>query len=96
MSKFKVGERVAVYQCEKRWLDKVARMNGELLFFECLGGPFHPKQCRKLVKKKRREFWVNAGWAKYVNIRTDCEFYAPVSEVEPEDKTSWFKVRVVK
>lgn len=71
MSKeLKVGDRVAVYESRTRetgrvkeiresgavvvQLDREAVVGGETLWV-------HPKQCRRLVKKRRMEFWIRVA-----------------------------------
>lgn len=75
-SKFKVGEKVAVYtgtespERLKIAIRSVGRVvgdwNDELIRVEISnGGPtfgFHPKQCRRLVKKPRRRVWIDKGF----------------------------------
>lgn len=64
VSKFKVGERVAVYTGGGRIHGVVQEIKGDRILvrsrddtFEAF---FHPKQLRRLLPKKpRREFWVN-------------------------------------
>lgn len=59
---FKAGDRVKVYPIAK---------NGEVITFDVSGNIavgfddnagsmqfFHPKQCRKLIKKERRRVWI--------------------------------------
>lgn len=66
--KFKVGDRVAVYNWK-------GRQTGKICVVEATGEEFcigldklheghdsiqaHPKQCRRLVKKERRRVWVD-------------------------------------
>lgn len=60
MSKFKVGDRVAIYNGTRR-VDKVQfiTLTGGIVTFEGPSGmAYHPKQCRRLKPKKRREIWV--------------------------------------
>lgn len=73
MSKFQVGDRVAVYSGPRRFIGRVNSAIGTLgdsnyhsvhviedgFYLVHEDGPFHPKQCRKLKAKTRREFWVN-------------------------------------
>lgn len=74
---FKVGDSVSYYFIDstenaaygsgniRRIQDGKINVNGRWL---------HPKQCRRLVKKKRREFWLAKrptpfdGWAAYEDI----------------------------
>lgn len=60
MSKFKVGDRVAVYTGQSRGIGTIKCSSDELVVvrFWQTEGTYHKKQCRKLVKKKRREFWM--------------------------------------
>lgn len=67
MSKFKVGDRVAVYSRQHRGTGQVVQCFAdglEVVFDSCPDSMrgirlWHPKQCRKLVKKKeRRRVWV--------------------------------------
>lgn len=60
--KFKVGDRVAFYSSGKRDVGEVkALLNTDTLVIMDKSDTtyhFHPKQCRKLVKKQRRRFLV--------------------------------------
>lgn len=63
MNKFKVGDRVAVYSLRDPAKGSVLSINDLGHLIVLIDGyegtnTFHPKQCRRLVKKKRREFWV--------------------------------------
>lgn len=63
MTKFSVGDRVRVYSNTPTFDGKVTGMlpNGNIFvtedgFYSCHNdSPFHPKQCRKLIKRKCRE-----------------------------------------
>lgn len=67
-SKFKVGDRVRVYQGqgapETQLIGEVAGIANENSLCVAHGTQkayvsyYHPKQCRRLVKKKRREWWI--------------------------------------
>lgn len=63
MTQFKVGDRVAVYECFARHVGIITGMTKKTSFYVRLDGfddgcAYHPKQCRRLVKKKRRSVWV--------------------------------------
>lgn len=61
MKKFEIGDKVQVYEsCQRegsgRGLLHAISDDGELLIIgDALDGFFHPKQCRKLVKKKKEK-----------------------------------------
>lgn len=66
MSKFKVGDRVAVYNSD---LDMPMRIITTLIILDQETGRFqiqynknyywvHPNQCRRLKKKERRRIWI--------------------------------------
>jgi hypothetical protein len=64
--KFKVGERVVMYNGQIRYELKISKIGylGTLFFFpEHNPGHnsyvAHPKQCRRLVKKPVRRIWLN-------------------------------------
>lgn len=67
MTKFKIGDRVAAYTFEKRYLGTIDAINDDYVVIFGQTAPsrffrlqFHNKQCRKLVKKpRRRRIWVN-------------------------------------
>lgn len=79
MSKFTVGQRVAVYDGIVRRVGTVAACEGEQIKIaedECW---YHPKQCRRLVKKPRREWEMQ--WAKAVKERiTNAEAVHKLAE----------------
>jgi len=52
---FQVGDLVRVYSCNNSFVDKVTATSGDLLWIS--GVLYHKKQCRRLMKKKRRE-WI--------------------------------------
>lgn len=57
---FKVGDRIAVYlnSCPSI-KTKIANLRGDgMIGIGELDYYVHPKQCRKLVKKERREVWI--------------------------------------
>ena len=61
-----VGDRVAVYSRYQRLIGVVKEVTVQGLICFAEDGfyslhedsPFHPKQCRKLVKRERREWWL--------------------------------------
>lgn len=63
MSKFQVGDLVAVYWSRSREVGTVEEIFGDgslIIRLESgLIAGYHPKQCRRLVKRKRREVYVN-------------------------------------
>jgi hypothetical protein len=65
MSEFKVGDRVVCYNCTLRRkgniIDIDTRYTPNTLVIQTDDDTIsmHPKQCRRLVKKKRREVWVH-------------------------------------
>lgn len=73
MNKFKVGDRIRVYgfnskdgpiACDR----KIEDLEGDGLIRTEYDEYVHPKQCRKLVKRKRRECWV---------VYTSCDTVDP-------------------
>lgn len=63
---FQVGDRIAVYFGFERYTGTITeiRQDGFLKYVEDGRGDgalifAHPKACRRLVKRKRRELWVN-------------------------------------
>lgn len=91
----KVGDRVAVYDGVLKYcrtIEAIApsgavRISGSTAWF-------HPKQCRRLVKKKRREWWIN--------IYPDREGYAHATKKDADSghrrnaRTECVHVREVK
>lgn len=68
MSKILIGDRIKVYHgWKKPMIGKCVGVNEDGLIQFTEDGfysahndsPFHPKQCRKLNKKKPREIWVH-------------------------------------
>jgi len=61
---FKVGERVVVYNAGERFIATISYVNINNTFVQVGSAtPFHTKQCRRLVKKKRRELFVHESCA---------------------------------
>lgn len=65
MSNFKVGEMLAYYTGNMRFVLKLSRIDDDgILHFYAEHNPgyvnsmAHPKQCRRLVKKPRRRVWA--------------------------------------
>jgi hypothetical protein len=65
MSRFKSGDRVAIYSGTKRWTGTVEQCSADDMLLRVALHPSgtvtgaHPKQCRKLVKKYRRRVWLH-------------------------------------
>ncbi len=70
MSKIKVGDRIRIYSNADIWTGLVEKIypNGRLDYI-CISRGLsmgaHIKQCRKLVKKAPREWWVNTKYYQY-------------------------------
>lgn len=64
MNKFNVGDRFRVYAIsdngEPFAIDDVVAYADTVMIRSSVGRIYHYKQCRKLVKKPRREFWIIA------------------------------------
>lgn len=86
--KFKVGDRVAVYGPE-RDVGTISEVNGRGFVrmdpddnnFDT--NWFHPKQCRRLVKKERRRVWV--VFAEHISQR-DMLIADPLHIWEPGER----------
>lgn len=100
--KFEVGDRVAVYHVWKgRLTGKVDAINerGHLSVIEDgfysahEDGPFHPKQCRKLVKRERQRIWVGQKIYRWGNGHVDhfmeARFIKPSDSEKPADGRQW-------
>lgn len=62
--KFKPGDRVRVFHGLYSFTGRVAHVDRNILELVDIpdrfrGTRYHEKQCRKLVKRKRRRIWVN-------------------------------------
>lgn len=58
---FQVGDRVRAYSWAAVYAGRVIRVEGDRVYLGLDGGgnlDFHPKQCRRLVRKERRRVWV--------------------------------------
>lgn len=78
MSKFKVGEKVVVYDFSGRFtgtLTEGPNENGSFFVSSHERGPrwVHEKQCRKLVKKERRRVFLTETQARYYSVRASAE-----------------------
>ena len=95
---FKIGDRVVAYDCYSKLKGKIVGIEDSLLDVEHdVGGKskisfFHPKQCRKLKPKKRREWWINIDETNWLQV-PDGEF---VRTTPPPNKKGWIKLREVK
>lgn len=105
-SKFKVGDRVAVYLPSipplpaGRTVGTVTRIaTDETLALVCDGwsGMAHPRQCRKLIPKKRMRVWVRKEYV------AKCLSGEPFSHIGPifshtvqPDRLSWSEFIEVK
>lgn len=83
MNKFKVGDRVSGYETTssitfREWRGDVVEVVGAMLriqYTDLADGTlsektFHYKQCRRLIKKKRREIWVNLELMEFSIVQT--------------------------
>jgi len=50
--------------CQSGWL-KIRGNDGTVLT--------HPKQCRKLIKKPRRRFWIQESWLENVGLTSSSD-----------------------
>ncbi len=93
--KFKVGDRVAVYDGD-RIVGVIGAIHKEGGLLVCLdeayGGAksYHPKQCRRLVKKQRRRVWLSRGAAAELHGGISAEFFA---QKRNEDDVEFVEVR---
>jgi hypothetical protein len=97
---FEIGDRVAVY--DVGWCLAIRRC-GEVVGYsdepsiglllsvkldeESRSSLFHPKQCRKLIKKKRRSVWVHtssleSGYKSMIAYMTETTDYIEFREVK--------------
>lgn len=61
-NKFNAGDRVRAYMGNTIKVGKIIDIGPTLMQISYginEGSIVHPKQCRRLVKKKRREWWIN-------------------------------------
>lgn len=96
--KFKVGQRVAAYINGQRDCGMLEKQNANGTF-EFMADKYssrrtvHPKQCRRLVPKKRREIWIA-----YLHNGTACgsKIYFSKEECEAEYSRNFNFNRAVK
>jgi len=100
MNKFKIGDRAVCYDNYKKYIFDITGIDGYMLIGKIADGKrfqAHYKQCRRLVKKKRRELWVNFHKT-YESDPSIYNAYAYLSK-ESADKASdknWRKGEAVK
>ncbi len=86
--KFKVGDRIRVYQCEVKDTGTISDISEDgLIKVVCKETTYivHYKQCRRLIKKKPKQvLWINPSPDLY------CE------HISPNPKEGWFKFREIK
>lgn len=62
MNTFKVGDKIVFYWTERKMGFIQSIQPSGMMVVSCTDSPMfyhvHPKQCRRLVKKPRREFWI--------------------------------------
>lgn len=72
--KFWVRDKVAVYMGIDRFVGHVVRVQERILHVQPVDRPHEvqvaPQQCRRLVKKKRREIWVNLELMEFSIVQT--------------------------
>lgn len=93
MNKFQKWDKVVIYQGTARYVAQVSHCDRDMVYFNNMTHPFHYKQCRKLVKKKRREFWIDLRDPAKNERRGLNVFWA---EDKPVNETGWIKVRECK
>lgn len=104
MSKFNVGDKVKAYDRQGAFVGIVNKVLDGCVYLlvedEHLVGHqtmkyFYTQQCRKLVKKERREYWIYMNLSGlYVNMSLTGR--VDISVEEPKDKDGWIKVRECK
>lgn len=75
--KFKVGDKVKIYSAEGidyghvQGINELSGNMGVKLISAHRIIPVHYKQCRRLIKKKRREIWLRegGGWIKFREVK---------------------------
>lgn len=100
MSKIKVGDRIRIYSNADIWTGVVKEMypNGRLAYISSSSGlrlGAHIKQCRKLVKKRAREWWVYPNNSYYKDW-FENETGAVVRTTPPKDLEGWVYIRECK
>lgn len=66
MSKFSVGQKVAFYYRDGRCVGRIVDVDESQHLLEINDGEggghwLHEKQCRRLVKKERKRWWINTA-----------------------------------
>ncbi len=99
MSKFEVGDRIAIYEELERWKATIIKINelGHLYVLYLFEGEevrdyFHPKQCRKIKKKERRRVWVD----KIDYSANEISTHRPIRFDNPFDSINWVEFVEVK
>lgn len=80
MSKFKVGDRVKIYHHRTPLIGVVNHITEDGMIkidLSEVGYIYHPKQCRKLVKKERRRAWIKLTDYGQIDGWASCERHSP-------------------
>ena len=102
MAKFKVGDKVKAYDRQGEFVGIVSKVLDGFVYLsvedEHLVGHqtmkyFYTQQCRKLVKKKRLEFWLEFGSITGLHTNMSTRGNIPISSVPVG---GWTKVRECK
>lgn len=94
MCKFKVGDRVRVYEFVHKhegtvsFIGVTGLINIEISPGNTISG-VHPKQCRKLVKRKTEYLWVNPDKIGYF-INT-----SPFQQISTIEMPGWIRYKKV-
>lgn len=83
--KFKVGDRVRVYQCEVKDTGTISDISEDGLIkvvSKEVTYIVHYKQCRRLIKKKRREIWISPIPELFSYLPTPTEGWIKFREVK--------------
>lgn len=98
---FKAGDRVAVYAGPMRIIGAIALIEPDgHIILDKYENVWHPKQCRRLIKKQRREVWIRqsseggltSGWM--FSLSGDKPIYIPTDEHNRPNGT-WIRFREV-
>ncbi len=100
MSKIKVGDKIRIYSNADVWTGVVEKIypNDHLDYISDDDGLLygsHIKQCRKLVKKTPREWWINTKDYEFDSM-FGTETGVMCRSTEPENTDDWIRVREVK
>ena len=97
ISKFRINDRVRVYDCSNNYVCIVTHVYGDGLLSlkneEIPGGcPFirHEKQCRKIKSKARRSIWIKTSGALSV-IGGARHLEQSVALFKPEPSDGWIE-----